>query len=166
MLPDASIAVEVAESVRRSLMEDELGMATAPPLRRLQRPAIPEGRERSRSEVAWYSEIAEAVARTLADEMQYLQGTLPEDQSDPAVDPHALAGLDQTVLNINDANLLNMPTSPSQLQQRACNRGAGVYRAGVNNFRLTEHSVSESDIIGIARAVLMSLDEEVPRARS
>jgi len=191
-----AVAVEIAESVRRSLMEDDTRWApfhlgTGVPVLREIEPMIFPSSHRSlfqasrfshdfTDEHAWYAEIAEAVVGSLAEEAQHLQGPVAEQSRDIAepvdqlvnvgVDPDALAGLAETVLHFQDTAMLDHYSSmlnpepvlraqdtPEHTQPHGCLRAADP---PLGSLHLAGFSVSDSDIAGIAHAVLRSLDED------
>jgi hypothetical protein len=194
-----AVAVEIAESVRRSLMEDDTRWAPfhlgtgGPVLREIEPMIFPSSHrglfQASRfshdftDEHAWYAEIAEAVVGSLAEEAHHLQGSVVEPSHENAepveqlvnfgVDPDALAGLAETVLHFQDAAMLDHYTgmlrqepalhaqdSPDQSQPHGCLREA---EPPLGSLHLAGFSVSDSDIAGIAHAVLRSLDEDTAR---
>lgn len=108
-------------------------------------------------ELAWYGEIAEEVAVSMASEAQHTQGPVA-DAVELEVDADALAGLRETVLHIHDTSMLT--TRPvrrlAERPPQGCRSVSESSRHSVNlgmNF-------SDRDIVSIARAVLRSLDED------
>lgn len=225
---EAAVAVEIAESVRRSLAaeeenrwvtttapdhadtsldEDTVANAVASSRRphesvMAMEPAL-SSRRRMRGvnrwdfpgEFRWYAEIAEAVARSLADEAQYLQqgAETPDAGSETTfsveealsvvsdvVDPRALAGVEEAVLLLHDAQILRArhrssaavtaamsalplgseltPTLRRHVQ--SCQRRAEEHRTA-GGMSIADFNVA--DVVGIARAVLRSLDEDSSR---
>lgn len=165
-LAEAAVATEIAESV---LAEHDASRSL------LDCP----------DDVRWYAEIAEAVARSLAEDAQHHAAgpTSSEGHHAPALpafggtaaaaatagdvgpDPEALAGLEEAVVRIqNDSALLgNTSLDGSRRQLQSCRRrledqprpnGAGSSTAGV----IADLNVV--DVVGIAHAVLRSLDED------
>lgn len=235
---EAAVAVEIAESVRRSLAAEEearwvapaapvhveagasndidldvlnadvdvgpsrsqvAGMAVpamAPTLSRARNVPVPMravNRWDFPGEFRWYAEIAEAVARSLAEDAQYLQqGAEGNDAGvddgmsveealsavSDVVDPRALAGVEEAVLLLQDANILRARHRSSAAMTAAmsalplgsaaglcpfsCQRRAEEHRsrAGLN---IADFNVA--DVVGIARAVLRSLNEDSPPSR-
>jgi len=112
-------------------------------------------------ELAWYGEIAEEVAVSMASEGQLAQGPVA-DAAELEVDPDALAGLRETVLHIHDTNMLTMrPGRP--LQQRPPQGCRSVSESSRYSGNLGIN-FSDRDIVSIARAVLRSLDEDSAHA--
>jgi hypothetical protein len=117
-------------------------------------------------EFVW-TEIAEAVARSMAEDTQFPQAPSFDlglsdgsDRFEAGVDPAALAGLDEAVGRIHDANMsgrdlaLRARRLPlDQQQPRGCRRTSTL---NVGDFNV-------SDVVGIAHAVLRSLDEDAMR---
>mmetsp|Transcript_16019 Transcript_16019/g.29090 ORF Transcript_16019/g.29090 Transcript_16019/m.29090 type:complete len:399 (-) Transcript_16019:111-1307(-) len=146
-------------------------------------------------EFRWYAEIAEAVARSLADEAQYLQqgadasdagseNTFSVEEAlsvvSDVVDPRALAGVEEAVLLLHDAQILRarhrssaaMTAAMSALplgseltptlrrHVQSCQRRAEEHRTA-GGMNIADFNVA--DVVGIARAVLRSLDEDSSR---
>jgi len=199
---EAAVAVEIAESVRLALSEDEsrrvlaagnpedfrdgvpMGLAPTDAVvedepRRLPvllstesatghrltglRSGIADRGHANRTswnysdELAWYGEIAEEVAVSLADEAQHLQGPVDE-AVEFEVDPDALAGLRETVLHIHDTNMFTMrPTR--RIPERHLQGCRSVSETSRNSGNLGIN-FSDRDIVSIARAVLRSLDDD------
>lgn len=155
MATEAAVAVEIAESVRRSLADEHeeladsaLSVAAAAALRaRAGRLASNGGAWDFPGDFRWYSEIVEAVARSLAEEAQrpgisaminapgsgahsdaapprrLLTPWLPERRDgdgfahDFSVDPGALAGLEEAVGRLHDVSY-GSSSGRSALQRR------------------------------------------------
>lgn len=175
---EAAVAVEIAESVRRSLMEDESRrgrIINDNSNARAQPGGDIDGVERVNrtrwdfpEEFAWYTEIAEAVARSMAEETQLMHGSNAEsrhgDRGELGVDPDVLAALDEAVLHIHEANIFGRRAPMGALRAPMARQEAqGCHRSAddphdFGNFNLADFNVS--DVVGIAHAVLRSLDEE------
>lgn len=162
-VPEAAVAVEVAESVRRSLIDEETRMSF---LSSEASPSEVESRYsgqnlmRGADQFAWDAEIVEAVAGTLARETRHLRNLASA--RDANVQGHEDGSVDSPDSNaLHTASGLPMQHFP-EIAEQECMDTFDV----PNSSRASPgFNISESDIASIACAVLRSLDEDAVNRR-